>query len=118
MDDRKAWLNSLAQAVVGSSLEKISDEQELILYDKFKALVVDLDSLESISAENVDENEEVVGIEISSFSDGVHKKNIILPKTKKKELTNTEESLKKHLSKDNSVNIAVLTKLLKELLKK
>ncbi len=85
LDDKKAWLSSIAQAVIGKSLETIKDEEEILLYDKFKTLILELDSLTNISQVDLDEeNEDVLGIEMSSFVDGIQKKLVRLPKTKRK----------------------------------
>ena len=49
LDDRKAWLNSLAQATVGNTLEKLKDEEEPALLDKLKSFILELDSLTALS---------------------------------------------------------------------
>ncbi|HEY5368358.1 MAG TPA: hypothetical protein VIJ75_05135 [Hanamia sp.] len=117
LDDKKAWLSSIAQAVVGKSLETIKDEEEVLLYDKFKTLIFELDSLTNISKADLDEeHEDILGIEISSFIDGIQKKLVRLPKTKKKEVSKIEDSIKANLSKDKSLNIAALVGILKDLL--
>ena len=119
LDDKKAWLSSIAQAVIGKSLETIKDEEEILLYDKFKTLILELDSLTNISQGDLDEeHEDVFGIEMSSFVDGIQKRLIRLPKTKKKEVNKIEEALRENLSKDKSINIAAIASILKELLQK
>lgn len=119
LDDKKAWLSSLAQAVIGKPLQTIKDEEEVLLYDKFKSLILDLDSLTNISKVDLDvENEDVLGIEMSSFVDGIQKSMVRLPKTKWKEVRSVEESLRTRLSKDKSINIAAIASILKELLHK
>lgn len=119
LDDRKAWLNSIAQAVINKPLETIKDEEEIILYDKFKTLIHELDSLTNISKADLDEEaEDIVGIEMSSFVDGIQKRLVRLPKTKEKEVLKISESIKGGLSKDKSLNIAAITSVLKELLQK
>jgi chaperonin cofactor prefoldin len=119
LDDRNAWLSSIAQVVVGKSLDTIKDEDEIILYDKFKTLILDLDSLTNISKVDVDyEKEDVFGIELSSFVDGIKKSLIRLPKTKSKDVSAIEVSIKSQLSNDKSLNIAALANVLKDLLKK
>ncbi|MBK8193491.1 MAG: hypothetical protein IPK76_09865 [Lewinellaceae bacterium] len=40
LDDRKAWLSSIAQAVVGKTLETLRDDDEPQLYDKLKNFVL------------------------------------------------------------------------------
>lgn len=119
LDDKKAWLSSIAQTVVGKSLESIKDEDEILLYDKFRILFHELDNLVSISEANVDEkNEEVLSVEVSSFAEGVQKQLIRLPKNKANETKKIEQSIKQQLSKDKSMNIAALATILKELMQK
>ena len=119
LDDRNAWLSSIAQVVIGKSLDTIRDEDEIILYDKFKTLILDLDSLTNISKIDVDdEKEDVFGIELSSFVDGIKKSLIRLPKTKSKDVSAIEVSIKSQLSNEKSLNIAALANVLKDLLKK
>ena len=119
IDDRNAWLSSIAQAVIGKSLDTIRDQDEIVLYDNFKSLIRDLDSLSNISKIDIDdEKEDVVGIELSSFVDGIKKSLIRLPKTKSKDIRAIEDSIRSHLSNEKSLNIAALANVLKELLKK
>ena len=41
LDDKKAWLNSIGQAIMGKTLERFSDEDEILLYEKFKSMILD-----------------------------------------------------------------------------
>ena len=119
LDDRKAWLNSLVQAVTGFTLEKMKDEDEILIYDKMKAMVLELDSLTNISQSDFSEEfEDVVSVEINSFSGGLNKKLVRLPKSKKVEIAAIENTMRKTLSSDNAMNIAALSNLLNELLSK
>ncbi len=119
LDDKMAWLNSIAQAVLGKPLEAIKDEEEVVLYEKFKTLILELDSLTNISKADVDEErEEILGIELSSFVDGIKKSLIRLPKTKHSELAKVEAAIKSKLTNDKSLNIAALATILKDYLKK
>ena len=56
-------------------------------------------------------------MQINSFFDGISKKLVRLPKSKRDAVNNIQIELKKGLSKDNTLNIAALTNLLKEMLK-
>jgi hypothetical protein len=119
IEDKTAWLNSIAQAVIGKSLESIKDEEEILLYDKFKTIIYELDNLTYISkAELENDKEEILGIEMSSFVDGIKKSLIRLPKSKKDEVAKIETTLKAKLSTDRTLNIAALANVLKDLLKK
>lgn len=118
LDDRKAWLSSIAQAVVGKTLENLQDEDEPKLYDKFKNLVLELDSLSQLSEKAVDEaKDEVFGLEIASF-EKITKQVVRYPKKKKTEIERIEESLRMQLGKDKTLNIVALSNVLKDLLNK
>lgn len=117
LDDRKAWLNSIAQAVNGKTLESFSDEDEILLYEKFKALILELDSLTNISKSDIDESkEEVIGVKIDSFFSKIDPKVVRVPKNKSTEIEQLKNDLKAKLGKDNTSNIAAVLNLLKELL--
>lgn len=117
LDDRRAWLSSICQSLVNKPLENLSDEDEPLLYERLKTMVLDLDSLTSISKAIVDnDKEEIVGLQFDSLVDGIKRSLVRLPKSKTAEIEKIKESLKLVLSKDKSLNIAALTRLLKEIL--
>lgn len=117
LDDKKAWLNSIAQAVTGRTLEMFSDEDEMILYEKFKSMIFELDSLTNISKTDIDENsEEVIGVKIDTFFSTINPKIVRVPKKKVEEIEHIKTALRKKLSTDKTSNIAAVLNLLKELL--
>jgi ribosomal protein S15P/S13E len=117
LDDKKAWLNSIAQAVSGKTLEIFSDEDEILLYERFKSMILELDSLTKISKTDIDESkEEVIGVKIDSFFSKIDPKVVRVPKNKSKEIEELKNELKNKLGKDNTSNIAAVLNLLKELL--
>ncbi|MDF2449462.1 MAG: hypothetical protein K0R26_1966 [Bacteroidota bacterium] len=118
LDDRKLWLDSIAQATIGNTLKKLKDEEEPALFDRFKSFILELDSLTALSKSDfVEEREDVIGLEISTFSEGVNKKIVRLPKNKRKDVKSLEELIKQKMTGDKSVNIVALTNVLKELFK-
>ncbi len=118
LDDRTAWLNSMAHACLNKSLETITDEEEKVLYDKFKDIVYELDNLTEINSSDIDvEKEEVFKLEITSFVEGIKKNLIRLPKNKTKEISKLSSDLSSKLTGDRQINIATLTKLLQEQLR-
>jgi len=118
LDDKKAWLNSIGQSIMGKTLERFSDEDEILLYEKFKSMILDLDSLTKISKTDIDESkEEVIGVKIDSFFSKIDPKVVRMPKSKSKEIEQLKEELKNKLGEDNTSNIAAVLNLLKELLK-
>lgn len=117
LDDKKAWLNSIAQAVTGKTLENFTDIDEIMLYEKCKAIILELDSLTSISIADIDENhEEVIGVKIDTFFSTINPKIVRVPKNKAEEIAQLKTTLKKKLGTDKTSNIAAVLNLLKELL--
>lgn len=119
LPDRKAWINSLVQALVGKLISNISDEEELIIYDRFSNAFGELDNLLELSQVEFDEEqEEAVKIEITGTNnDEVFRKNIILSKEQKRGSKALEKRFREVLltSKDNQSAQAILIKLLKEI---
>lgn len=117
IDDRRAWLSSIAQACIGKPFDAINDEEQAVLFDKFTDIVHELDNLCEISASGFNENEEIVlKLEMTSFVQGLQKNLVRLPKTKNKEYIQLQTAIKTKLSTDTQLNIATLAKLLEELL--
>lgn len=118
IEDKNAWLNSIAQSLIGRSLEKFNDEDEKILYDKFREMIISLDSLNKISRKRFDENKELLlDLQINSFGDELSQKIIRMPKSKNEEIKELQTEIKAILSKDKSLNLAALASLLKDLMK-
>lgn len=117
LDDRKAWLSSVAQACINKPITSITDEDEELLFDKIKDTIYELDNLSEISKERINsETEEVLKLEITSFVQGLNKNMLRIPKEKNTEIQAQIQKIKSNLGKDKKMNIAVLTKLLQELL--
>jgi hypothetical protein len=119
LDDKNAWLNSLVQVAIGKTLDVITDEEEAKLYSNFTDLIRVLDNLCEISQKDIDEDkEDIFKIEITSFVDGLKKNLVRLPKEKTIEVERREAELKSLLGNDSGINIAILTSLLQQELKK
>ena len=115
LDDRKSWLNSLVQAVINKSAEKITDKDEEKFYHAFRNLIYELDNLTEISQDEIDESsEDILKLEVTSFVQGVQKNLIRLPKSKSKQAQALEEKIKSNLTEDKNLNIKLLVKLLQE----
>ena len=118
--DRDAWLSTMAQAILGKSLDVINDEDEAVLYDKFQRMLLDLDSLTSLSASNIDvKKESATSIELSAFGTEVQKALIRLPKVKEQVVKKDTEALLLRLNLMNhgkQVNLAIVVNLLNKLL--
>lgn len=119
LDDRKSWLSSIAQVCLGKYLDSITDEDEHRLYDRFTAIVEELDDLSNIvDKEDFDSTtENVFQIKLTSFVENLKEKIIRLPKKRSEEMINVQTKINKILlSKniDKSLKIAILADLLQE----
>lgn len=118
LDDRNAWLSSIAQVCIGKSLDTINDEEKEVLFEKFRDTIHELDNLCEISKSGFDETKEiVVKLEVTSFIKGLQKNLVRLPITKNKEFVALQSIVKAKLGNDKQLNIATLAKLLEELLR-
>ncbi len=90
----------------------------MVLYDRFRTIIHELDSLTSLSSSDIDnDKEELFTVEFGSFSEGVKKATIRFPKGKQKEKNKIVNLIKGNLTKDNTLNITALADILKDLLK-
>ena len=118
LDDKKAWLSSIAQSCIGKTLGTISDDEEDKLFERIKEIMYELDNLSEISSEIVDDDkEDIVKVEVTSFIHGLKKNILRIPKGKNKAIDVQVKIFRSNLGEDNKSNIAALTKLLQELIK-
>jgi hypothetical protein len=114
LNDRKAWLSSITQSLIGKPLESISDIEINILFDKIKSTIHELDNLIEIVNINADSSKEKIFKFEVSGENLFHKTIVKIPKSKFKELKDAEQSIKRILGNDKQINIAVLTKLIQQ----
>lgn len=116
LDDRNAWLSSVSQSVISKTIDRINDDDEHILFDKFLSAIHELDNLNDIYLQNVDlDTEEVFKLEITQPQNGLSNKIIRLPKPKTESILDFERKLEAIFSKEQgSTKIAILANLLKK----
>ncbi len=116
LDDRRSWINSISQACIGKTLNKISDNEINVLKYKILNNINELDNYTDISKEDINpDKEEVIKLEVTSFLRGLSKKYIRIPKSKLKKIANFEKSIKAQIiNNDKTFNIALLTRLLQD----
>lgn len=115
LDDRDSWLVSICFALLGKSLNSISDKEENILKEKLSFIINELDNLCEIK--NVifdDAKEDVYKIDFTSQSKGLKKHLVRISKNQKDKVNEAIIDIEDKLSKDKQLRIAVLTKLLRK----
>jgi hypothetical protein len=120
LDDRGAWLSSVAQATVGKTLDVITDDQIDQLQEKFLNLIHELDNLNEMALNNVNlEQEEVFKLEISTPGMALSHKLIRFPKEQDARFKHIEHEMSTFMENENHVTkIAILAHLLKKELEK
>jgi len=116
IDNNSMWINSISQALLGKSLEVIDDNDENILFEKFKNIIFELDNLSELSKSNVDNSkEDLIKFEITTFVKGFQKRFVRLPKKQSEEIDKLKSEIEQKLSSyDRAQNIALLVKLLQD----
>lgn len=117
LDDKRAWLSSLSQALIGKSLETVKDEDEILICDAFKNMIHELDSLTELSTIEIDEGkEQIYNIQLATFGQETVKSMIRISKKQTGKLNFFIQQVEEKLTNDTEINKVILTKLLQKLL--
>lgn len=115
LNDRKSWLSSLVQGLIGKNLELITDEDEEIIHEKFTNLIHEFDSLSEFANLEIDkQREDVFKIEITSVNNALHTAIIRLTKEQETKAKEIEEKIKKILGSNKRLNQVALLNILKK----
>ncbi|SHI43398.1 hypothetical protein SAMN02745146_0865 [Hymenobacter daecheongensis DSM 21074] len=115
LDDREAWLNSIANSLLGKSLQNFEDKDELVFQHHFQKHVAELDNLSELSSMVIDaDKEEVFRLGISTFGDKEQARIIRRPKQLSVKDAELEADIRKLLGDDKQRSLIVLARLLKE----
>jgi hypothetical protein len=115
INDKIIWINSIVQCLHGVPLDKIKDEDENAIYDKLLKGFNELDDLLELSTTSFDENNETnISISINTLGQESKKRIIRIPKKNEKSINELENKIISILSKDENINMIVLSKILKE----
>ncbi len=116
LDDRDSWLKSLADVILGKPLQKIHDEEEVLLTDNTIKLLGDLENLVELhQLKDERHEEEIVQLRLTEVSGESKKENIIIDPNKEKELGVLEEQLMRLVEGDKKLGKAAMVRLLKRL---
>ncbi|MHB1178602.1 MAG: hypothetical protein ACYCZO_09755, partial [Daejeonella sp.] len=120
LEDRAAWLSSIAQATVGKTLDNLSDQDADQLQERFLNLIHELDNLNEIALKEVNlEQEEVFKFELSSPGSPIKQKMIRFPKGQTERIRALENEISLIIEgRSQSEKIAIFANLLKKELDK
>lgn len=118
LEDKTTWLSSLSHSIIGKQLEDINDEEEIVLFIKFKEWIHELENLTEIESKIASEYiHDALKVEITSLARGLNKRTLSIPKSKQKEVDKVKSELSKCLTGDKEMNIFILARLLNDQMK-
>ncbi|WP_298247930.1 hypothetical protein [uncultured Christiangramia sp.] len=118
LEDRDSFLMSLGQALIGKSLSQIKDSDERLLKDKMLAITKELDNLVDLNKVEVDENEMLVKLQLTTKKDGGKEEIIRVPKNQAIEMEKLISKLSDELKSYKNLKLPVLVSLLQRELDK
>jgi len=112
---RREWISSVAFAVLDKPLENIDDEEEPLLLKRIQTRVEELDNLRDLSKLGINEDEdEAYSFKITPLNRNPLDLTVSVKKDKLKDETGRLKKLKKLLTDDKKLNIALLLKLIED----
>lgn len=115
LDDRDAWLNSMANALMSKSFENFDDADEKTFRDRFLQRINDLDNLCELGDTVIDQEvEELFRVGIMNGDGREHTRIIRRPKNRNEKETDIENQVRTLLGGDKPRSLAILSRLLKE----
>jgi hypothetical protein len=115
--DTTSFVSSLAQSLVGKTLDRINDDDEAKLYKAFTSMLEELDNVTDISKKSTGkDSKDFLLVDIQSIDQGRKRQVLKLSKSKRKKVKSKKKDILSLLDGEKSVSIAVLAELLNELL--
>lgn len=114
LNDRDSFLMSLSQALIGKQLDKIKDADEVLLFEKFKDIISELDNLAELSNIKVADNETLLKLEITSLKQGTVGKVVRLSEKEKNQVDEVSERLTSIIDSNKKLKIPILLSMLKK----
>jgi hypothetical protein len=118
LDVKKAYWESLSDVILGKKLDKINDEEVVVLVDRIKDMLSKLDDLAPLHALSFEsEGKTYYQMTIVDASGtGSFKKNILLDEKKRTKANELNKKIQSLLSSDGELNKMVLLELLQKLI--
>jgi hypothetical protein len=112
---RKGWIEAVAFAVLDKPLQNIGDDEEPMLLKNLTDRLEELDNLRNLSKLNLNlDEEEAYTCKITPFSKNPVDLTVTVKKNKLSNESDRLQELKKLMTKDKNLNLALLFKLIEE----
>jgi energy-coupling factor transporter ATP-binding protein EcfA2 len=113
LDDRASWLKSVADAALGKSIDKMIDEEEILLVNTLESFLLGLIRASDLHEYKSAENRKMVSIQMTGSSGTILDDNIIVSNEYTKEFEGIKMQLKEKLG---TLDVHQRKQLLMELL--
>jgi len=109
---------SIGQAIVGTRMDAMKDADEVILKDKFRSLVHELDNLVDLNNVEVSESEDLIKLELTTSQNGSVDRIVRISNKQRDEVELISKELAITLSKHQNLKLPILLALLQKELNK
>lgn len=117
LDDRDSWLKSIADQLLGKSIDKMNDQEEMILLESFKEAFSNLDRVLEVHEFLDQEENEAYTIDLMDKSGKVFHEKVSLTPENQKKVSELYDQLNTLLDKNEKLlNKAAIVRLLKDFL--
>lgn len=117
LDDRNSFLMSLSQALINKKLDAIDDKDELLLKEKLKTMVSELDNLVDLHLMKPKPDERVAKIQFTTLESGGKEQTIRINKSQEKEIEEATLEILLNLNKYKKNKLPILLSILEKELK-
>ena len=116
LEDRESWLKSVADAVLGSSIDQLDDEQEASLMRDTITIVHDLEKLIGIhELKSQRSDDEIFRLDILNSRGEKLPDHIILPSNRRSEIADLQQQIEAVLLADVIINKAAIISVMQKL---
>lgn len=117
LDDRDSWLKSVADQLLGKSIDKMNDQDERILMESFREAFTNLDRVLEVHEYLDKEENEAYTIDLTDKSGNIYHEKVSLNPENQKKVSELYDQINALLNKkDKLLNKAALVRLLKDFL--
>lgn len=97
LDDRASWLKSVADSVLGKSIDRMIDEEEILLYNNLEEFILGLIKASELHEFKSGENKSMISIQMIGVSGAVLNDKIIISNDRSQEFENVKAQLMENL---------------------
>lgn len=115
LDDRDSWLKSLGDVVLGKGINRMKDEEEVLLLDNTSQILKNLENLVEIhQLKEERRQDDIIQVQLTNVDGKRQVENVIISQDDQKELISLEKDLEALLKNNKKLRTAALIRLLQK----